>query len=58
MKLLELLSNGRSLWQQQREIRELRAEIEKLRSENERIHQAMRRCLSCDYRLKANAPGR
>jgi hypothetical protein len=30
---------------------ELEAEIDKLRTQNERLRAAMRRCVSCDYRL-------
>jgi hypothetical protein len=32
---------------------ELEAEIDKLRTQNERLRAAMRRCVSCDYRLAA-----
>ena len=37
---------------ERRELAALRAEVERLRAENERIRVAMRRCLTCDYRLE------
>jgi hypothetical protein len=40
--------------EQKREIRELREEIETLRTKNERMREAMRRCLTCDYRLEVD----
>jgi hypothetical protein len=40
---------------------ELEAEVDKLRTQNERLRAAMRRCVTCDYRLavtgdRADAP--
>ena len=40
---------------QRREIAKLRAEVERLRLQNEKIERAMRRCLTCDYRLQVIA---
>ena len=53
-KLLEILAQERRLREQKREIRELREEIEKLQTKNERMREAMRRCLTCDYRLEVD----
>jgi hypothetical protein len=53
-KLLEVLAQERRMREQKREIRELREEIEKLRTKNERMREAMRRCLTCDYRLEVD----
>ena len=40
-----------------REVGELEAEIERLRTQNERLRSAMRRCLTCEYRIAALDPG-
>ena len=53
-KLLEILAQERRMREQKREIQELREEIEKLRTKNERMREAMRRCLTCDYRLEVD----
>jgi len=53
-KLLEVLAQERRMREQKREIRELREEIETLRTKNERMREAMRRCLTCDYRLEVD----
>jgi hypothetical protein len=53
-KLLEILAQERRLREQKHEIHELRGEIEKLRTQNERMREAMRRCLTCDYRLEVD----
>lgn len=52
-RLSQLLAREKLLLRQHREIAELRAEVEQLRNHNEKINRAMRRCLSCDYRLAA-----
>ncbi len=54
-KLLEIIARERRIRQQKREIQELRGEVEKLQTQNERMRDAMRRCLSCDYRNEAGA---
>jgi hypothetical protein len=44
------------LLDRRREVRataELEAEIDRLRTQNERLRAAMRRCVTCDYRLAA-----
>jgi len=53
-KLLEILAQERRLREQNREIHELREAMEKLRTQNERMREAMRRCLTCDYRLEVD----
>lgn len=57
--LLEALDREKRLLLQSRELQTLRGEVERLRAENERIRTAMRRCLSCEYRLDmvAKSPG-
>jgi len=55
-KLWEILTRERRLWEQRREIEGLQAEIEKLRLQNERMRTAMRRCITCDYRLQVETP--
>ncbi len=54
-KLVEILAQERRIRNQKRELAELRDEVEKLRTQNERTREAMRRCLSCDYRQEAEA---
>ena len=51
-KLLDLLAREKRLFDQAREIRALRGEIAKLQRQNESMRTAMRRCLTCDYRLE------
>jgi len=50
-KLLEILSAQKRLWQQSREIEQLRSELAKLRNQNDSMREGMRRCVSCDYRI-------
>ena len=50
-KLLEIFSAQKRLWQQQREIEELRKELAKLRAQNDSMREGMRRCVTCDYRI-------
>jgi hypothetical protein len=51
-KLLEIFARERRLWEQSRELHELRGEVETLRAKNERMRLAMRRCVTCDYRIE------
>ena len=51
--LLALLDRERRMLRQQRELRELRRELAQLREQHERTRAAMRRCLTCDYRLES-----
>tara|TARA_R110002073_G_scaffold104687_3_gene237025 strand:- start:581 stop:814 length:234 start_codon:yes stop_codon:yes gene_type:complete len=41
----------RRLWQQQREIAQLREELNTLRAQNDSMRAGMRRCVTCDYRI-------
>jgi hypothetical protein len=50
-KLLEIFSAQKRLWLQQREIDQLREELANLRTQNESMHEGMRRCVTCDYRI-------
>ena len=50
-KLLEILSAQKRLWQQQREIEQVRAELIKLKEQNSSMRAGMRRCVTCDYRI-------
>ena len=50
-KLLEIFSTQKQLWQQQREIDQLREELSNLRTQNESMREGMRRCVTCDYRI-------
>jgi len=51
-KLMEIFARERKLREHKRELDELRGEVEKLRIQNERMRAAMRRCLTCEYRLE------
>jgi hypothetical protein len=53
--ILEVLDQERRMRAQKREIRDLRGELEALRSQNERMREAMRRCLTCEYRNEVDA---
>ncbi len=48
-----LFDRERRLARAERELSGLRAEVEQLRSQNESMRTAMRRCITCDYRLAA-----
>jgi hypothetical protein len=50
-KLLEIFSAQKRLWQQQREIDQLREELSNLRLQNDSMREGMRRCVTCDYRI-------
>ncbi len=52
-KLSQFLAREMLLHTQRRELAKLRTEVEQLRLQNEKINRAMRRCLTCDYRLDA-----
>ncbi len=51
-KLIDLLVQRRQLFANGREIERLRAEVAKLSSQSDRIQHAIRRCVTCDYRLE------
>jgi cell division protein FtsB len=50
-KLLEIFSTQKRLWQQRREIDQLRQELAKLRAQNDSMREGIRRCVTCDYRI-------
>ena len=50
-KLWEFLSAQKRLWQQQRELVQLRKEVFTLRAQNDSMREGMRRCVTCDYRI-------
>ena len=50
--LSELFAREARLLQQQKELQGLRKEVDSLQTQNERLRQAMRRCLTCEYRLE------
>jgi cell division protein FtsB len=50
-KLWEFLSTRKRLWQQQRELVQLRKEVSTLRAQNDSMREGMRRCVTCDYRI-------
>lgn len=54
-KLYRFFAREKLLLQQSRELARLRDEVIQLRSQNEKINRAMRRCLTCEYRLDALA---
>ena len=51
-RLRALVVGGGRAWEQGRELDALRAEVATLRRRNARLERAMRRCLTCDYRLE------
>lgn len=51
-RLLEIFSAQKRLWQQSREIEQLRSELAKLRVQNDSMREGMRRCVTCDYRIE------
>ncbi len=50
-KLRELLAREARIRAQSGELAALRTEVETLRAQNERMKTAMRRCITCDFRL-------
>ena len=51
-KLREWLAREARMRAQHRELARLRAEVASLRTQNERMKTAMRRCLTCEFRLQ------
>ena len=51
-KLLEMLDQAWRVRKQKHEIRDLNGELEKLRTQNERMRKAMRRCVTCEFRIE------
>jgi len=56
-KLREFLAREALLRSRSRELAVLRSEVESLRSQNERMKTAMRRCLTCEFRLQVVGRG-
>ena len=50
--LFEVFDQAWRVREQKREIRELQGEVEKLRAQNERMRAAMRRCITCEFRIE------
>ena len=51
VKLLEILTARKRLWQQEREVEQLREELNTLRAQNDSMREGMRRCVTCEYRI-------
>ena len=51
IRLSDLFSPQLRLWQQQRELTQLREEVSKLQHQNDSMREGMRRCVTCDYRI-------
>lgn len=51
-KLREFLAREGRIRAQSRELAGLRSEVEALRAQNERMKTAMRRCITCEFRLE------
>ena len=51
-KLLEMLDQAWRVRKQKHEIRDLHGELDKLRTQNERMRKAMRRCVTCEFRIE------
>jgi hypothetical protein len=56
-KLRELFAREGRMRAQSRELAELRSEVETLRVQNERMKAAMRRCITCEFRLEVVGRG-
>ena len=51
VNLLERLTARKRLWQQEREVDQLREELNTLRAQNDSMREGMRRCVTCEYRI-------
>lgn len=51
VKLLEILTARKRLWQQEREVEQLREELNTLRVQKDSMREGMRRCVTCEYRI-------
>jgi len=51
LKLSQLFTAQKSLWQLQGEVERLRRENGELRAQNDSMRAGMRRCVTCEYRL-------
>ena len=50
-KLRDLFASQQRLWQQAREIEELKQQLTTLQLQNDSMRKGMRRCVTCDYRI-------
>ena len=50
-RLSTIFASQKRLWQQERELRQLRREVAALRQQNTSMKEGMRRCVSCEYRI-------
>ena len=51
VNLLEILTARKRLWQQEREVEQLREELNTLRAQKDSMREGMRRCVTCEYRI-------
>jgi uncharacterized protein with PIN domain len=51
IRLSDVFSPQIRLWQQEREIAQLREQVATLRAQNDSMREGMRRCVTCDYRI-------
>ena len=51
IKLSDIFDAQKRLWQQEREIAQLREEVATLQAQNDSMREGMRRCVTCDYRI-------
>jgi len=50
-KLRDLFASQQRLWQQAREIEDLKQQLTTLQLQNDSMRKGMRRCVTCDYRI-------
>ena len=50
-RLLDMFAPQQRLWQQAREIKDLKQQLTKLQMQNDSMREGMRRCVTCEYRI-------
>lgn len=50
-RLRDLFAPQQQLWQQAREIKDLKQQLTKLQMQNNIMREGMRRCVTCEYRI-------
>ena len=50
-RLRDLFAPQQQLWQQAREIKDLKQQLTKLQMQNDSMREGMRRCVTCEYRI-------
>ena len=50
-RLLDMFAPQQRLWQQAREIKDLKQQLTKLQMQNDSMREGTRRCVTCDYRI-------